>query len=129
MRHVLHCALLTSAFISLAGCGGRAAVLPEKGPTMLEIYSSQRGSAADSALGDARLALRRPLADDARDPTSYTRTAQNEIETLFVRLPNPDLILYVFPHLAGDEEVPVPGYSTVFPLYEHVIYALPGEVE
>ncbi len=36
--------------------------------------------------------------------------------------------MYVFPHLAGPESVPVPGYATRFPLYERVEYALPGEV-
>jgi conjugative transfer region lipoprotein (TIGR03751 family) len=86
------------------------------------------GDGGDAALLEARLALRRPLTDNELDPESYTRTAYNEIEALFVRLPNPDLIMYVFPHLASDDQVPVPGYSTVFPLYERVIYALPGEI-
>jgi conjugative transfer region lipoprotein (TIGR03751 family) len=94
---------------------------------MLEMYAAHLGSVGDRALLEARLALRRPLADDEVDAADYTRTAQNEIEALFVRLPNPDLVLYVFPHLAGEEEGPVPGYSTVFPLYERVLYALPGE--
>lgn len=34
----------------------------------------------------------------------------------------------VFPHLAGEESVPVPGYATAFPMYERTEYALPGEV-
>jgi conjugative transfer region lipoprotein (TIGR03751 family) len=38
------------------------------------------------------------------------------------------LVMYVFPHLAGAERVPVPGYATTFPLYERIEYALPGEV-
>ena len=46
----------------------------------------------------------------------------------FPRLPNPSLVMYVFPHLAGAERTPVPGYATTFPLYERVEYALPGEV-
>lgn len=37
------------------------------------------------------------------------------------------MVLYVFPHLAGTEAVPVPGYSTVFPFYRQAQYALPGE--
>ena len=78
---------------------------------------------------DARQALRRPLdePDDHRTGSTYTRTAQNEIYRQFHRLPNPDLVVYVFPHLAGSDPVPVPGYSTVFPLYQRVQYALPGE--
>jgi conjugative transfer region lipoprotein (TIGR03751 family) len=96
---------------------------------MLEIYDAHFGSAGDAALAAARLGLRRPLEETELDPTSYTRTAANEVNALFVRLPNPDLVLYVFPHLATDEDVPIPGYSTVLPLYERVHYALPGEAE
>ncbi len=98
---------------------------------MLEIYQSHMGSAGNEAQSSARSALRgsgNEENDDEFDSRSYTRTAQNEIEVLFVRLPNPDLILYVFPHLATEEAIPIPGYSTVFPLYERVVYALPGEV-
>lgn len=112
----------------LAACAGKEAVLPDDGRTMLEIYRDHVGDAGRETLLEARLALRRPLDDDLVDPSAYTRTAQNEIEALFVRLPNPDLILYVYPHLATEDEVPIPGYSTVFPMYERVIYALPGEV-
>jgi conjugative transfer region lipoprotein (TIGR03751 family) len=57
----------------------------------------------------------------------YTRTAANEIYRQFHRLPNPDLAMYVFPHLAGSDPAPIPGYTTVFPLYQRVRYAMPGE--
>ena len=59
----------------------------------------------------------------------YTRTAANELAFLFPRLPNPDIYIYVLPHLATDAAVPVPGYTTAVPLYERVQYALPGEVD
>ncbi|MGH7395628.1 MAG: TIGR03751 family conjugal transfer lipoprotein, partial [Candidatus Methylomirabilales bacterium] len=52
--------------------------------------------------------------------------AHTEIEALFPALPNPQLVLYVYPHL-GEDGAPVPGYATAFPLYERVEYALPGE--
>ncbi|MCM2337550.1 MAG: TIGR03751 family conjugal transfer lipoprotein, partial [Lysobacter sp.] len=81
---------------------------------------------------DARQGLRRPLieADVQAAPANnaaYTRTAANEIYRQFHRLPNPDLVMYVLPHLAGTDPVPVPGYTTVFPLYQRVQYAMPGE--
>ena len=63
------------------------------------------------------------------EAVSYTRTAANELELLFPRLPNPDIYIHVLPHLATDERVPVPGYTTAAPLYERVEYALPGELE
>ena len=81
---------------------------------------------------DARQSLRRPLteADVQAAPAEqmrYTRTARNEVHRQFQRLPNPDLVMYVYPHLAGTDPVPVPGYTTVFPLYQRIQYAMPGE--
>ncbi|PIJ42758.1 TIGR03751 family conjugal transfer lipoprotein, partial [Serratia sp. OPWLW2] len=55
-----------------------------------------------------------------------SRTQESEISQQFPRLPNPDLVMYVYPHLA-DGNAPVPGYSTVFPFYSQVQYAMPGE--
>jgi conjugative transfer region lipoprotein (TIGR03751 family) len=57
----------------------------------------------------------------------YERTARNEIQQLFPRLPNPDILVFVTPHLATRNRVPVPGYTTVLPLYDQVHYAMPGE--
>jgi len=56
----------------------------------------------------------------------YTRDAEAEVNQLFPRIPNPTLIMYVFPHIAAD--VPVPGFSTPFELYGRSHYALPGEM-
>jgi len=125
----LHLAIL--AWISLAaGCAGsKDTVLPQDGPSMQSIYDAhfQRMGAAD--VGSFReTILNRPLNDGAEDLAGYSRDAYNELDTIFPRLPNPTLVLYVFPHLAGEDRVPVPGYATTFPLYERVEYALPGEV-
>ncbi len=46
----------------------------------------------------------------------------------FARVPNPDLVMVVFPHM-DKQNYPVPGYVTVFPMYEQAVYALPGEVQ
>jgi len=61
-------------------------------------------------------------------PASPASAASTEMVQRFVRLPNPDLVMYVAPHLSGTARHPVPGYSTVFPMYESIEYALPGEV-
>ena len=120
----------------LAACAThKDKLLPHGDKTMMDVWMQNTGavrSGASRELLDARQALRRPLADvDAESiaiqNASYTRTAENEIDRQFQRLPDPDLLMYVFPHLTGTEPVPVPGYSTVFPLYQRVQYALPGE--
>jgi conjugative transfer region lipoprotein (TIGR03751 family) len=121
----------------LTGCAtSKDELLAHAEHTMLDIWNQETdGSSSGRAsreLLDARQILRRPLTDvDVRTAPSeqvrYTRTAQNEIYSQFHRLPNPDLVMYVFPHLAGTDPVPIPGYSTVFPLHQRVQYAIPGE--
>jgi conjugative transfer region lipoprotein (TIGR03751 family) len=72
---------------------------------------------------------KRPIHVGKTDLAGSTRTATNTLDQRFVRLPNPTLVLYVFPHLGADNQYPIPGYSTTFPLYKQVYYALPGETE
>lgn len=129
---------LVLALAALAGCAThKEELLPHGDSTMRDIWLRETGDGgtgqvATRRLLDARQGLRRLLtdADVSATPavnTHYTRTALNEIRRQFHRLPNPDLVMYVFPHLAGTDPVPVPGYSTVFPLYRRVQYAMPGE--
>lgn len=117
---------LTSSL--MLGCAAtKDAVLPEDGPTIQAIYERHlRETGTHDPLAFRAASGRRPATSD-RMLHGYTRTARNEIDIRFPRLANPDLVMYVFPHLAGDERVPVPGYVTTFPLYQRVEYALPGE--
>jgi conjugative transfer region lipoprotein (TIGR03751 family) len=105
-------------------------LMPHGPQNMLDLWnnaSGASGSGNNQQLMEARMQLRRPLADQDTQQQAYTRNAQNEIYSQFKRLPNPDLVLYVFPHLAGTDPAPIPGYSTVFPFYQRVQYAMPGE--
>lgn len=130
--------LLVAALALLAGCAtSKEELMPHGGRTMQDIWHHEAGEGGSGLqsrrqLLDARQSLRRPLTDAdwqmaPEQQARYTRTAANEIRSQFPRLPNPDLVMYVFPHLAGTDPVPVPGYSTVFPLYQRVQYAMPGE--
>ena len=114
----------------LAGCAStKDAVLPQDGPSMKAIYEGHVQAMAAQDPQAIRAGLgNRGIHPGAIDLHGYTREAFNEIEVLFPRLPNPTLVMYVFPHLAGETHAPVPGYATAFPMYEQVEYALPGEV-
>ncbi|AYL80151.1 TIGR03751 family conjugal transfer lipoprotein [Pseudomonas syringae] len=127
---------LIVASLGLAGCQtNKEEMLPHGQNTMMDVWNQgttgSAGSASSRQLLDARSELGRPIDVRATQPlqdnAAYTRTAQNEIYSQFKRLPNPDLVMYVFPHLAGSDPAPVPGYTTVFPLYQRVQYAMPGE--
>ena len=125
----------------LGGCAtNKEDLLTHGDRSMMDIWQQEAGDGAVGGAGqvarrqllDARQSLRRPLTDaDVQtapaEQMRYTRTARNEVYRQFQRLPNPDLVMYVFPHLAGTDPVPVPGYSTVYPLYQRIQYAMPGE--
>ena len=121
---------LGSISLVLGGCAStKEAVLPQAGPTMKAVYEQH---IEEMNMRDPLVVRRelghRPLKTGEVDLQGYTRDAFNEIDVLFPRLPNPTLVMYVFPHLSGDTHAPVPGYATAFPMYEQVEYALPGEV-
>lgn len=122
--------LLSALCVTLAGCasGTKHSTIPADGPTMSQIYRQHmaevglRGAPAEHGPKQQR------GPDDPSNAGTYLRTAANEIDNRFARLPNPDLVMYVTPHLSANGRYPVPGYSTVFPMYETVEYAIPGEV-
>ena len=116
--------------LTLAGCAStKDTVLPQDGPSMKAIYEGHvhEVNARDPQVIRGELG-NRPVVTGEVALQGYTRDAFNEIDVLFPRLPNPTLVMYVFPHLAGEAGAPVPGYTTAFPMYEQVEYALPGEV-
>ncbi|EBJ2068785.1 TIGR03751 family conjugal transfer lipoprotein [Salmonella enterica] len=114
----------------LSGCSSnKEVILPAGDNTMLDLWQHRSGSTQQGM--QAREALRRPLTGQERQgertqAESYSRTQESELSQQFPRLLNPDMVMYVFPHLA-DGSAPVPGYSTVFPFYTRTQYALPGE--
>ncbi|MEW8474672.1 MAG: TIGR03751 family conjugal transfer lipoprotein [Candidatus Thiodiazotropha endolucinida] len=114
----------------LAGCAStKDTVLPQDGPSMKAIYEGHvhEMNADNPQVIRGELGSRSIVSGEAA-LHGYTRDAFNEIDVLFPRLPNPTLVMYIFPHLAGEAGAPVPGYTTAFPMYEQVEYALPGEV-
>ena len=138
------------AVVAVAALAGCAAQRPEtalrEGPRMLDLYRGTAGAAEAAAAAGAAAASDGamcrwwlfawpcPLPEPGKaespseDAAPWARTAANELAFLFPRLPNPDVYLYVFPHLATESRVPVPGYTTAVPLYKRVEYALPGEI-
>lgn len=116
--------------LTMTGCAStKKAVLPQDGPSMKAIYENHINEMNSRDPVSLRRELgSRKLQTGEAELHGYTRDATNEIDAIFPRIPNPTLVMYVFPHLAGEEAVPVPGYATSFPMYERVEYALPGEV-
>ena len=142
--------------LTLGGCATQDTILPPAERQMADIYRqamdegdapvvatfSPQDICASLALDEALDACQKKLEEHAKaayrqidsDPVeqpldyiAYTRTTRSELDNLFPRLENPDLVIYVYPHLATRTRAPIPGYTTVVPLYERVEYRLPGE--
>ena len=123
------CILISISSVLMGCASSKESVLPHDGPTMKAIYDAHfEGMNAASTEAASGALGRRPLIANEEAFAGYTRDSVSELDTHFPRLPNPTLVMYVFPHLAGPSRVPVPGYTTTFPMIEHVEYALPGEV-
>ncbi len=118
-----------TALTLLAGCSTtKEDVIPQGGPDMQRIYEQhmQRSSGRNDPM-QLREGLNRALKPGKGHLHDFTREAANEINQVFPLLPNPQMVLYIFPHLSI-EGAPVPGYTTAFPLYPVDQYAMPGEV-
>ena len=113
------CTLKIAAALAAVGLLNACAAnkIPESSRTMADIYVGADGGTQ----------VNRGINDGEADLSGYTRDAASEVRQLFPRLPNPTLVLYVFPHLTPDG-LPVPGYATAFDLYPSAPFALPGEL-
>lgn len=139
--HLLRISIIAPLMIALiTGCSNHH-VLPDTGPEIKEVYERHIGGVKgdpgittenqeDSTDTEVE-ASDRPSQQD-RYPiryeslSSYTRHPANEIDNLFPVLPNPQIVIYVYPHMTKSNR-PIPGYSTATRLYDKDEYALPGE--
>lgn len=131
-------ALAGAAFGGLGGLNActvfvpRDSPLPRDGATMEQIYQQHNDGTGEAGAASSasrsprdRLVARSLIEDD--EVVAQRRRLSEPLDNHFERMPNPDLVMHVYPHLARGR-YPVPGYDTVFPMYEGVTYALPGEV-
>lgn len=136
--------VLLGTMFSITGCHSVSGnVIPQGGPAMETIYDSMGTSHASQTTDhantltaaeqpdniEAELAIRdiRQQNTKTTHPAFSEKPTMNSVNTVFHKLPNPELKLYVYPHLAGSDELPIPGYYTAFNVYEKTHYALPNE--
>lgn len=123
------------AALLLSGCSTTKLANLRKGAESAQIYA--HGAGHENA--EKELAAQRYMLKDLRSTPdisvreaprheAYSRSTLNEIEQLFPKLENPTITVYVYPHLSGQEQAPVPGYTTAFSLYDRDHYALPSEL-
>ncbi len=130
LKKVIGVALLLSISSPfLAACSHVAGnIIPNDGPTMESIYDDSGDPMASvNSTGVVRHLTETPSLTEHQGAavSSSTLSAQAVDSPAFSVLDNPELKLYIFPHLAGTEMLPIPGYWTAFPAYPQRYYALP----
>lgn len=120
-----------TSMLTLSGCTTPGKnILPHGDMTMLQIYRAQTGSSIESSdIDENRISntKNQSVAEPLND--QYSDIAEDQINSEFKLLPNPNIAVYVFPHMShyNGTNVPIPGYTTTFFLYEKNHYAMPGE--
>ncbi|MXX95568.1 MAG: hypothetical protein F4039_07845 [Gammaproteobacteria bacterium] len=118
MKRTIPLLLLIGLISFMVGCM-RLGDTTKEAPTMADIYDEHFSTV------DERSHVQKP--PTFPDLSSLRLQKERELAEDFELLDNPMLLIYVFPHLATDERMPVPGYWTAIPLYERDEFALPGE--
>lgn len=125
---ILTAALTVISISLLTACATKDTLLPVPEQDMKTVYNRHMQSSGDGVLFDVRAVLRRPMIEGDVALSNYVRTEKNQLELKFRTIPNPTMYMFVAPHLATHEQVPIPGYLTKFKMWEREHYALPGEI-
>lgn len=121
--------LVWASVLALGACSSSVAsgFVPEEGLTVSQIYHESVAESAQSWTAPRY----KVKATQVGKPgyAGYTRTAENEMQTLFKPLDNPAVPIFIYPHVAliGDEQLLKPGYTTEFFLYKQNQFALASE--
>lgn len=127
--------MLVAISISLTGCSSmRGNVVPKSGPTMEQVYDSmsEQGTSEDSMNTSHQENIEKIRNQVKVSAPNHANTITGNLPAYavnqeFHKLPNPEIRMYIYPHLAGSDQLPIPGYFTAFNVYEHDYYALPQE--
>lgn len=118
MKRTIPLLLLIGLISFLVGCM-RLGNPTKEAPTMADIY--------DEHFSPAEEHIRVQIPPTFPDLSPLRAREERELAQDFELLDNPMLLIYVFPHLATNERMPIPGYWTAIPMYERDEFALPGE--
>ena len=128
------------ATLLLNGCTtpGKNTIPPAGDMTMAQIYYKESGLSAPDATDTTNSNVTVDGLTAARSTApmgqaDYQGQGASDLMTLnsqFKTLPNPQIIVYVSPHLVAtgsNVEAPVPGYVTSFFMYPQTEFAMPYE--
>lgn len=101
-------------------------VVPKTGPTMEQVYDGMnQPSFALPNNFEFNNVDQTPKSTNANQENIFPKNLSTDsFNQDFKKIPNPELSLYIYPHFAGNEELPIPGYWTMFNVYERSHYEL-----
>ena len=114
--------------VALTGCASKDNFIPQPSQDMKAVYANHMSGVGDGQLLDTRALVRRPMVEGDVRLSDYVRSEKNQLQKRFKLLPNPTMYMFVAPHLATSDQVPIPGYLTEFRMWEEDHYAMPGEL-
>lgn len=122
-RH-LRMIIVCSSLLAMVGCSSNKAKFDfANDKTMKDIYEEK----FLQYKGLRREDVARDIHDDEGDLNADVRNTVQQEKNLFDYLPNPTMVMYIYPHLT-DAGTPVPGYTTFFKFYEKDNVGLPWEL-
>jgi conjugative transfer region lipoprotein (TIGR03751 family) len=121
MLKITYTLILSAALISLNACSSISGnVVPQSGPGMEKVYDSMKKPEKEKDWIAAQPLDKRAAVRNDFQAISASKKRLNE----FHKIPNPELQMYIYPHLAGRDQIPVPGYTTAFNVYERDHYEI-----
>ena len=123
--------LLAVLLTACASKPGKDALLPDEGPTTKEVYDNHvMGGGVSKNDTTTTTALEQPwnstigrrVLPAQSEPSSLAERELDALKRDFRQVPNPEVLGYVYPHMAGS--APIPGYFTMFKLYSSDHYAV-----
>lgn len=131
MRKLTVILSLSVLTVACSGKPSQKSMLPDGGPTTKQVYEahlggrfqgkSQVASNNDDSPYSGVIGQRVLSINDAQSSSS-----SNELDGIrrdFRKVANPEIVGYIYPHLSTNNH-PVPGYFTLFNLYESDSYAV-----
>ena len=133
--------LLPLLCLGLASCATGPGDPPADAPNMKEVYQAgmahqtdyvvHQGKRNTNAKDEESYELVKPIKVDVPSLAGALQSPQllkrqSDINNDFPMLPNPQVMVYIYPHFKDD--LPIYGNWTTFSMYAKNVYALPSEV-
>lgn len=118
--------VLSSVLSACSSAPKEKQLLPDSGETTAEIMQGRDSMQSYYGNGQQSPYYGEALMPNYSAPSQYTDEHVKELQRDFKRVPNPEIIGYVYPHI-NNNEMPVPGYFTTFLLYDRSHFALQDE--